>query len=132
MNLELNGHVAVVTGGASGIGAACARGLEAEGCRVAIWDLSNGVDVADYDAVQAALADTEARLGPVRHVVHAAAMGSGRFGFPFIFAVKGKTKDDIIQSFESRINNSKEEEFSEALRQIERIALLRLKDRLPA
>ncbi len=55
-----------------------------------------------------------------------------RFGFPFIFAVKGKTKDDIIQSFESRINNSKEQEFAEALRQIERIALLRLKDRLAA
>jgi len=55
-----------------------------------------------------------------------------RFGFPFIFAVKGKTKDDIIASFEARINNSKDEEFAEALRQIERIALLRLKDRLPA
>jgi 2-hydroxycyclohexanecarboxyl-CoA dehydrogenase len=83
MNLELNGHVAVVTGGASGIGAACARGLEAEGCHVAIWDLSTGVDVSDFDAVKAALADTEARLGPVRHLVHAAAIGSGRFGFPF-------------------------------------------------
>ena len=55
-----------------------------------------------------------------------------RFGFPFIFAVKGKTKDDIIASFEARINNSKDQEFAEALRQIERIALLRLKDRLPA
>lgn len=83
MNLDLTGHVAVVTGGASGIGAACARGFEAEGCRVAIWDLSTGVDVSDFLAVQRALAETEARLGPVRHVVHAAAMGSGKFGFPF-------------------------------------------------
>jgi OHCU decarboxylase len=53
-----------------------------------------------------------------------------KFGFPFIFAVKGKTKDDILASFESRMNNGADAEFDEALRQIERIALLRLKDRL--
>ena len=35
MELELSGHVAVVTGGASGIGLACARELAREGCRVA-------------------------------------------------------------------------------------------------
>ena len=87
MDFELNGHVAVVTGGASGIGLACARGLAAEGCRVAVWDLAPGadfrVDVSDYGAVIAALRETEARLGPVGHLVHAAAMGSGKFGFPF-------------------------------------------------
>ena len=87
MDLELAGRVAVVTGGASGIGLACARGLAAEGCRVAVWDLAEGadirVDVSDYAAVMAALAETEARLGPVGHLVHAAAMGSGKFGFPF-------------------------------------------------
>ena len=55
-----------------------------------------------------------------------------RFGFPFIFAVKGKTKDDILQSFEKRIHHSREDEFAEALRQIERITLLRLKDRFAA
>lgn len=87
MDLQLDGNVAVVTGGASGIGQACAEGLAREGCRVAVWDLAGGdgmrVDVSDFAAVQAALAETEARLGPVRHLVHAAAMGSGRFGFPF-------------------------------------------------
>jgi len=87
MDLELAGGVAVVTGGASGIGLACARGLAAEGCRVAVWDLAEGadfrVDVSDFAAVLAALAETGARLGPVRHLVHAAAMGSGKFGFPF-------------------------------------------------
>ncbi len=83
MDLELSGQVAVVTGGASGIGLACARGLEREGCRVAVWDLTTGVDVSDYASVQAALRETEARLGPVSHLVHAAAMGSGKFGFPF-------------------------------------------------
>ncbi|HRK19191.1 MAG TPA: allantoinase PuuE [Hyphomicrobiaceae bacterium] len=54
-----------------------------------------------------------------------------RFGFPFIFAVKGKTKDDILASFESRIGNDRDTEFRTALEQIDRIALLRLKDRLP-
>ena len=54
-----------------------------------------------------------------------------KFGFPFIFAVKGKTKTDILAAFQSRLNTSAEAEFAEALSQIERIALLRLKDRLP-
>jgi OHCU decarboxylase len=54
-----------------------------------------------------------------------------KFGFPFIFAVKGKTKDDILKSFRTRIHHSKEAEFKEALTQIERIALLRLETRLP-
>ncbi len=103
MDLELNGNVAVITGGASGIGLACARGLAREGCRVALWDLAPNVanvaqalatdcgvatfglplNVADYGAVTAAVAATEAALGPVSHLVHAAAMGSGKFGFPF-------------------------------------------------
>ena len=43
MDLELRETVAVVTGAASGIGLACARGLAQEGCRVALWDLSNQV-----------------------------------------------------------------------------------------
>lgn len=38
MNLGLDGHVAIVTGGGRGIGAAIARALGAEGCRLAIWD----------------------------------------------------------------------------------------------
>jgi OHCU decarboxylase len=54
-----------------------------------------------------------------------------RFGFPFIMAVKGATKDQILAGFESRIGNSVETETAEALKQVERIALLRLNDRLP-
>jgi OHCU decarboxylase len=54
------------------------------------------------------------------------------FGFPFIIAVKGKTKDDILAAFETRIGNDRTTEFETACRQVERIALLRLKDMLPA
>jgi OHCU decarboxylase len=50
-----------------------------------------------------------------------------RFGFPFIMAVKGETKDAIRAAFEHRLNNSPDEEFKTALDQIDRIAALRLK-----
>jgi 2-hydroxycyclohexanecarboxyl-CoA dehydrogenase len=97
MNLKLTDHVAVVTGGASGIGRAAAAAFRAEGCRVALWDFAVGVettaaelgakayrvDVTDFAAVAEALKRTEADLGPVDHLVHAAAIGSGKFGFPF-------------------------------------------------
>ena len=53
------------------------------------------------------------------------------FGFPFIIAVKGKTKEEILAAFEKRIGNSRADEFAAACRQVERIALLRLKDMLP-
>ena len=55
-----------------------------------------------------------------------------RFGFPFIMAVKGASKEAILAAFERRIAHDVDTEFAEALTQIERIALLRLKDRLPA
>lgn len=54
-----------------------------------------------------------------------------RFGFPFIMAVKGRTKDEIRAAFERRIGHDRDTEFAEALAQIERIALLRLTDLLP-
>jgi OHCU decarboxylase len=53
------------------------------------------------------------------------------FGFPFIIAVKGRTKEEILAAFESRIGNDRRTEFDTACKQVERIALLRLKDLLP-
>ena len=44
MDLALSDHVAVVTGGASGIGRAVVAGFLAEGTRVAIWDIADTVD----------------------------------------------------------------------------------------
>ena len=51
-----------------------------------------------------------------------------KFGFPFIIAVKGLTKDHILSAFQTRIGNDRDTEFAEACRQVERIALLRLED----
>ena len=53
------------------------------------------------------------------------------FGFPFIMAVKGRTRAEIIRAFEERVYNDAETEFAAALRQVERIALLRLEQMLP-
>lgn len=54
----------------------------------------------------------------------------GRFGFPFIFAVKGATKHQILESFEKRVANSKESEFAMALTQVMRIFRFRIEDRV--
>lgn len=54
-----------------------------------------------------------------------------KFGFPFILAVRGLSRGDILSSFEKRIENDAASEFDEALNQIEKIALLRLNELLP-
>ena len=54
-----------------------------------------------------------------------------KFGFPFIIAVKGLDKSDILAAFETRIGNTADEEFETAKAQVERIALLRLNALLP-
>ena len=54
-----------------------------------------------------------------------------KFGFPFIIAVKGLSKQHILDQFKVRIENGPVEEFSTACRQVERIARLRLDDLLP-
>ena len=52
----------------------------------------------------------------------------GRFGFPFLFAVKGASKHDIVAALERRLPASREAELAEALRQVARIARFRLED----
>lgn len=51
-----------------------------------------------------------------------------RFGFPFIVAVKGMTRADILAAFEARLGNDPDTEFDDAIRQIHRIARFRLDD----
>tara|TARA_A100001015_G_scaffold307332_1_gene403027 strand:+ start:312 stop:1736 length:1425 start_codon:yes stop_codon:yes gene_type:complete len=51
-----------------------------------------------------------------------------RFGFPFIIAVKGLNKADILETFKRRIDYDHATEFTEACQQVERIALFRVKE----
>src|SRR6185436_17514720 len=86
MNLGLEGLVAVVTGGGSGIGQACADAFSAAGCRVAILDLNPGestddrlclvADVADSSSVEAAVAAAAERFGGIDIPVNSAGIGA--------------------------------------------------------
>ena len=49
-----------------------------------------------------------------------------KFGFPFIVAVKGKNKEEILNSFRQRITNNINLEFEEAKKQVKKIASFRL------
>ena len=51
-----------------------------------------------------------------------------KFQFPFILAVKGKNKNEILENFKNRVNNDYEKEFQEAKKQVMRIALIRLNE----
>ena len=51
-----------------------------------------------------------------------------RFGFPFLLAVKGSTKHDILRALQARMEATPEDECREALRQVYRIARFRLED----
>lgn len=87
---DFSGQVAVVTGGANGIGAAVAGRLAASGAKVAIWDLDVsapdvrvaglaqeahvlvGVDVSDAESVSNAMQKTEAAFGKVDVLINSA------------------------------------------------------------
>ncbi len=51
-----------------------------------------------------------------------------KFKFPFIIAVKGKSKNQILENFKSRISNNYKKEFQEAKKQVKKIALFRLNE----
>ena len=51
-----------------------------------------------------------------------------KFGFPFIIAVKGKNKEEILNSFRQRITNNINLEFEEAKKQVKKIAIFRLSE----
>ena len=51
-----------------------------------------------------------------------------KFGFPFIIAVKGKNKNEILINFRKRIKNKINLEFEEAKKQVKKIASFRLKE----
>ena len=51
-----------------------------------------------------------------------------KFGFPFILAVKGKSKIEILNNFRKRVNSKQQIEFEEAIKQVKKIAALRLEN----
>ena len=51
-----------------------------------------------------------------------------KFGFPFIVAVKDKNKIEILNNFRKRINSELQVEFEEAIKQVKKIASLRLQN----
>jgi 3-oxoacyl-[acyl-carrier protein] reductase len=87
--IDLNGQVAVITGGASGFGLACAKRFIASGAKVSLWDRdaealkvavgllgagasSKTVDVTDYDGLAGAHAAVESEVGPVSILLNSA------------------------------------------------------------
>ncbi|MFT4688197.1 MAG: SDR family NAD(P)-dependent oxidoreductase [Verrucomicrobiia bacterium] len=99
MELDLQDQHAVVFGAARGIGRAIAEAFLAEGCTVGLVDVSATVedtakqlgdrchatiaDVTDSEQIAAAIETLSGLGGPIRHVVYAVGIGSGKFGFPF-------------------------------------------------
>jgi NAD(P)-dependent dehydrogenase (short-subunit alcohol dehydrogenase family) len=89
--MRLNGQAAIVTGGASGLGAATAQRLAACGCRVAVFDINHDAamtaahriggigiacDVADAASAEAAVAMARSAHGPARVLVNCAGVGT--------------------------------------------------------
>jgi NAD(P)-dependent dehydrogenase (short-subunit alcohol dehydrogenase family) len=89
--MKLNGQAAIVTGGGSGLGAATASLLAANGCKVALFDINDtaakthaaiiggiGVhcDVSDAGSAEAAMAEARAAHGPARVLVNCAGIGT--------------------------------------------------------
>jgi NAD(P)-dependent dehydrogenase (short-subunit alcohol dehydrogenase family) len=91
--MNIQGHAALVTGGASGLGEATARALAAAGARVAVLDVNfalaekvaaeiGGIacecDITSADSVAAAIAKAAGRHGPARILMNIAGIGTAK------------------------------------------------------
>lgn len=99
-------------------------------------DLAGRLALAKAMTADSAVEQASAGLDRLttEELAHFTALNSAykaRFGFVFIMAVRGASKADILAAFERRLENDAETEFAEALRQIERITLLRLEALMP-
>ncbi|MBB6675454.1 2-oxo-4-hydroxy-4-carboxy-5-ureidoimidazoline decarboxylase [Cohnella nanjingensis] len=96
-------------------------------------DLGTRLAVTDYSASEQQGAGLD-RLTPEEYGTFSAANRAyvDKFGFPFILAVRGKTKDDILEAMKARQANEPAAERAEALAQIKQITGWRLADLLGA
>ncbi len=117
--MQIKGLAAVVTGGASGLGAATAALLATQGARVAVVDINQAAaeaqaakiggiglacDVADGPSAEAAFAAARAAHGPVRVLVNCAGIGTagrivGRDGPLALSAFERVIRVNLIGSF---------------------------------
>jgi NAD(P)-dependent dehydrogenase (short-subunit alcohol dehydrogenase family) len=117
--MRLDGQAAIVTGGASGLGAATAQRLARTGCRVAVLDINqsaaeasaqriNGIgiacDVADAASAEAAVAKAREAHGAARLLVNCAGIGTagrivGRDGPLQLAAFERVIRVNLIGSF---------------------------------
>ncbi len=67
-------------------------------------------------------------VADVERLQHLNAAYREKFGFPFLFAVRGSTTRDVLEALDRRLSASIEAEFAEALQQVSRIAAFRLSD----
>lgn len=97
MNLNLDQNVAVIVGGAQGIGRVIAETFAQENAQVVIVDRDPStptiaeeiggrgwvLDVVDHSATEKVFAEIHAHFERLDHVVFCVGIGSGKFGFPF-------------------------------------------------
>jgi len=90
-------------------------------------DLGTRVRVSDASAAEQAGAGLD-QLTPeeFEHLRGLNQAYRDKFGFPFLFAVKGSSKHDILDALERRVQSSREEEYRVALAQVYRIARFRI------
>lgn len=121
--------------------AAFAAAVDAAGDAAQLGLLNAHPDLAGRAAIAGTIADDSKReqagagLDRLTAAEHARFLDlndryKARFGHPFILAVKGATKHDILSSFEARIENAPETERATALTQVKRIFRFRLEDRV--
>ena len=96
--------------------------------------MSGGTMTAESGHEQGKVGLTACTPAELATIARLNAAYSARFGFPFMLAVRGPrgtglTKAQIIATFERRLENHPDFEFAEALRNVHRVAELRLDDR---
>jgi 2-oxo-4-hydroxy-4-carboxy-5-ureidoimidazoline decarboxylase len=85
-------------------------------------------DLGTGARMSAASTSEQARLDFDQRFVALSDRYREKFGFPFLYAVKGSTRQDIFRALEERFRSDRGAEFAEALRQVYKIADFRLQE----